>query len=106
MRMGHGQEGLRRRLSVAAFVAGALSIVFAATLFVVARLVRSGRMTPDASQSFLWVPIVALLVSVVGISCGAQVLATKQPTGRGLAAAGIVLSLLGLLGLALVFFGM
>ena len=106
MRMGNGQEGLRRRLSMAAFVAGAVSIVFAATLFVVAQRVSSGRMTPDASQSFLWVPIVALLVAVLGIVCGTLVLATKRQPGRGLAAAGIVLSLLGLLGLALVLFGM
>ena len=106
MRMGHGQEGLRRWLSVAAFVAGAVSIVFAATLVVVAWLVSSGRMTPDTSQSFLWVPIVALLVSVLGIVCGTLVLANKSQAGRGLAAAGIGLSLLGVLGLALVIFVM
>ena len=106
MRMGDGQEGLRRRLSVAAFVAGAASIVFAATLFVVAGRVRSGRMPPDAAQSFLWVPIVALLVAVLGLVCGTLVLINKRQTGRGLAAAGIVLSLLGVLGLALVIFVM
>src|SRR3712207_9166529 len=88
MRMGDGQEGLRR-LSVAAFVAGAASIVFAATLFVVAQRVRSGRMPPDAAQSFLWVPIVALLVAVLGVVCGTFVLINKRQTSRGLAAAGI-----------------
>ena len=103
MRRRNGHGGSRSILAMAAFVAGILSISFAATLFVVSLLESSGSIKPDTAQAFLWVPIGIPLVSLLGMLFGARVLADKRCAGRGFASAGIVLSLLGVLGMIAFF---
>ena len=56
-------------------------------------------MESDAAQGYLWVPLVVMLASLMGLLTGGGAFIGRGQRERGLATTGIVLSLLGVVGL-------